>query len=184
MRSTRTCPVCHKDFIPNFDGRVCCSAVCRDRKRGTLEERFFAHVQKTDGCWLWVGHIESSGYGRTKINGKKVSAHRWSYELNCGEIPGGLCVLHKCDNRRCVRPSHLFLGTHQDNTDDMRKKGRRTQRGETHGRAKVTEMQVLEMRRIYKAGGVTQTALAKKYGLHPVYLHQILVGNAWAHLRG
>jgi len=153
-------------------------------RRDTQEERFLAHIEKSEGCWFWTGCVEHNGYGRVKINGKKLSAHRWSYELHYGGIPVGMCVLHKCDNRLCVRPSHLFLGTQQDNTDDMRRKGRRTQQGETHGRAKVTEAQVLEMRKIFKAGGVTQTALAKRYGLHPVYLHQILIGKRWAHLQG
>jgi hypothetical protein len=94
----------------------------------TLEERFWAKVHKTDGCWLWTGG-HSHGYGnlaRTKQEGP-ILAHRYSYELAYGSFPAELHVLHTCDTPRCVRPDHLFLGTHQDNIADMARKGRRAQ---------------------------------------------------------
>lgn len=75
-----------------------------------------------DSCWLWLGGTQD-GYGRLRYAGKKILAHRLSWEMHFGKIPEGLWVLHKCDVRNCIRPEHLFLGTNQDNVDDkMRKK--------------------------------------------------------------
>lgn len=87
-------------------------------------------VQKCDnGCWIWTAsvHRKNGGYGQIQLGrrGEGVAkAHRVSYELHCGPIPDELMVLHRCDNRRCVNPEHLFLGTAQDNTDDMIQKKR------------------------------------------------------------
>ena len=90
----------------------------------TYEGHFWSLVNKTPGCWEWIGRFGNAGYGQVKRNGKNKGAHRISYELTHGAIPAGLCVLHRCDNRKCVRPDHLFLGTKRDNTRDMIQKGR------------------------------------------------------------
>ncbi len=90
--------------------------------RKTLAERFWAKVLKTDGCWLWQGYINPiTGYGQANKNQYPILAHRLAYELTYGKIPEGKFVLHKppCNNRLCVRPEHLYLGTHRDNMDDM-----------------------------------------------------------------
>ena len=147
------------------------------------KSRFWAKVRKSNGCWEWVGGLAAqTGYGDF-YDGKRWSTHRYSWTIHTGAIPSGLCVLHSCDNRRCVRPNHLFLGTKRQNSQDMVMKGRHRvepKKGQDHGEAKLTEAQVLRIRAIYKRGnGIT---LAAKYGVSPSLISMIVLRKAWKHL--
>lgn len=98
---------------------------------------FWAKVQKTDSCWLWTAALNKDGYG---VYGRGEGAHRYSYRLAFGEIPSGKLVCHRCDNPRCVRPEHLFVGTQKDNIQDALSKNRmsRTPRGPTKENSEKT----------------------------------------------
>lgn len=160
-------------------------------KRGTLAERFWARVDKRgpDECWPWLGAKNCGGYGRICKGNRKggaptIQAHRASYELNVGPIPDGLFVCHHCDNRACVNPAHLFLGTAQDNADDMVRKGRSPRHGKTHnsgernGRAKLTAQQVIEIRQ----SPMTYDQISKVYGISDGAISGILSRKNWKHI--
>jgi hypothetical protein len=115
-------------FARNHHVRLFDAASRRTRfKKGWSDNgvpRFWKQVKKTKGCWNWTGYTGTHGYGMMSINSKWRLVHRFSYELHKGRVPDGLYVCHHCDNRRCVNPAHLFVGSHQDNMDDMCAKGR------------------------------------------------------------
>lgn len=164
-----------------------------------FEERFWSKVSKTDGCWLWTAGKFHAGYGQFRLAGRTVKAHRIAYELTHGPIPVGesyhdTCVCHTCDNKLCVRPDHLFLGTQADNVADMVSKGRqalgdhngsrtkpeRLPRGEHHKRptAKLDEDRV---RAIRVATG-TQAKIAAAYGVSFQLVSLIRSRKIWAHV--
>ena len=102
----------------------------RCSSHGPPEERFWKRVSKPDDpdkCWQWTGGKSSLGYGDMMIEGKRIGAHRFSYQLHHGPIPEGMWICHHCDNPKCINPDHLFIGTHQDNSNDKIKKGRDVQ---------------------------------------------------------
>lgn len=118
-----------------------------DEVRRTFRAKYAIHP---NGCWEWTGSFYQCGYGACQCLGQ-WSAHRVSWIVHVGEIPPNRWVLHKCDNRKCVNPDHLFLGNRKDNADDMVAKGR-SQRGERNGRAILTATQVAKMRRLVNSG--------------------------------
>jgi hypothetical protein len=152
-----------------------CSKSCSNSARAVpLANRFWNSVQKSDGCWLWTGTIDKDGYGVTsERNGTQIRAHRVSYELHNGPITDGRYVLHRCDNRPCVNPDHLWLGTTTENTADMVAKNRQA-KGERHGRAKLTSDQVREARRLYSTGEHSMRSLGIRFGISGVAMSMII----------
>lgn len=147
------------------------------------EDRFWSKVKIGDGCWEWVGTMSTPGYGKLWIKGKKyVSAHRLAWEFRHGEGSiGGLYVLHRCDNRLCVRPGHLFLGTHQDNMNDMVAKGRARSpviMGEKNGSARLDPQKVREIRRL-RENGNSYVEIAELYGVGETTVGSVCNGISW-----
>jgi hypothetical protein len=188
------CEYCRETFEGTVNQRFCSSTCSNRRRLEPLEIRFWRQVKKMDsGCWVWTG-VTTNGYGQISYGGKGRRAHRVSWELHCGTIPDGLLVLHKCDNPPCVNPSHLFLGTHQDNMDDAIEKGRRPtgelhpsrlhpelmSRGEDNGSAKLTAEQVMAIRD--RKGKAKHREIAKEFGIARSTVSTILRGEIWRHL--
>lgn len=165
----------------------------------TLAERFWEKVEKTEDCWVWQAALGRGGYGKVGLGGRAggtAPAHRVSWALARGPIPPGRWVLHHCDNRRCVRPEHLFLGNAADNSADMKAKGRsaagdrqglrkhpeRASRGEGRWSARLNEFQIMELRAAYAAGGIYQRELALRYGIAQGQVSRIVTGQRWKHI--
>lgn len=151
-----------------------------------VAERFWKYVTKTegDGCWEWTGHRTRLGYGRLKIGhrpkARSAEAYRISWEIHHGPIPEGLCVCHRCDNPPCVRPDHLFLGTHRDNMLDAAAKGFMGRaRAERNGNARLTWEIVRDVRRLYATGLYSQKQLAERFGMCPASAHNVVTGKYW-----
>lgn len=148
-----------------------------------IKERFFQHVNKTSTCWLWTGQLSKDGYGIINIKKLKSGrlAHRISWKLHNNDLEKDICVLHKCDIRKCVNPDHLFLGSRFDNTIDMISKNRGNQvKGEDVGGAKLTSEQVLEIRKSNEKHKI----LAEKYGVTHYTISSIKTNRSWKWLSG
>ena len=177
--------------------------------RRPLQERFWEKVNK-DGpiplhcpelgpCWLWTASKDGCGYGWIGLGNRKLGkAHQVSWELHFGPIPEDKCVLHHCDLPECSNPRHLFLGTQKDNALDRESKGRGNHatgvrcgafthpecrpRGPQHGNARLSEMQVREIRQMYTGAYGEQKALAKKYGVDIQTIRRITQGKSYTNV--
>lgn len=172
--------------------------------------RFWSHVDKSGAhgswngtpCWVWIGTTNNKGYGRFSVKHIYYRAHRISYQIANGDVPDGKEICHGCDNPPCVNPAHLFPGTHRENIMDAVRKGRngmtthpesvkrgteswssthldRVARGIRIASAKLTAAQVLEMRAIPNPD---RKELAKRYGISPGMVWQILKRKWWRHI--
>lgn len=142
-----------------------------------------SHVRKTDTCWEWTAHIDKKGYGRFGIDRRARKANRVAWMLFRGPIPAGFHVCHSCDNRKCVRPDHLWLGTNAQNNADMMSKSRwRPFLGSEHGRAKLRESDVVEIRNKYLSGGITYMEIAKMFGVSKSVIGTIIRRANWRHV--
>jgi len=143
---------------------------------------FMRSVSKTETCWLWQKAKDGGGYGRVGYDGKNRKAHQVAWQINFGPIPKGLSVLHRCDVRHCVNPTHLFLGTQDDNMKDCARKGRivnRPAHGEANPMARLSRSQVEEIRGLYPR--LSQNAIAKHYGVSQMTINRIVNGKTWRH---
>lgn len=149
------------------------------------DQRFNLQHQKgaADECWNWTASLDTDGYGKFTGNVLDVpyqAAHRFAWAFHTqSKIPPGMSVCHSCDNRKCVNPAHLWLGTTRENLTDMVNKGRSTKRrGVLSSTAKLTEEQVREI----LATAEPHTTLAAKYGVTTMTISDIKCRRSWAHL--
>lgn len=137
------------------------------------KERFTAKVRVSEsGCHEWTSTIKRDGYGSFWL-GKPTKAHIAAWTLFSGPIPGGLCVLHHCDNRKCVNLAHLYLGTQKDNVRDMHVRGRFV------GHRTLSPDDVSEIRAMLKAGRYTQEWIASQFGVRQAAISKIKQGQTW-----
>lgn len=155
-------------------------------KRKPIADRFWPKVNKVpNGCWLWTGAMTKKGYGWFTIEaGCTRLAHRIAWSLTNGEIPDGLCILHRCDIPLCVNPEHLFIGTMKDNSQDMESKRRGNHPlGRQNGRSKLCPESVREIRRLYVPYKVSCLDLGKQFGVSGPTIDAIISGRTWRHVQ-
>lgn len=147
-----------------------------------LKDRLAIRSVRVGECIEWTGYVNYFGYGKLTYQNRQEYAHRAAWIANGGVIPDGMFICHKCDNRRCINPDHLFVGSQKDNMQDMKAKCRRRNvggaRGSAHPSAKVNEAQVLEIR----ASNLTPEEIAARFNISKKHVYQILNRLTWKHI--
>lgn len=195
-QTIRHCAHCQSPFAlhwPTSRQRYCSVACKNEGASGTPEARFWANVHRSEhGCWLWVGSRTVHGYGRFKHKRVHYFAHRYSLGLAIGRKLGpGEQANHRCDNRLCVNPDHLYAGTQKDNIRDAMERGRMSlqrpgfprhvARGTANPRAKLDPEAVRRIRRL-RASGWTQQRIADDVGVWQTTVSHVLQGKTWGHV--
>lgn len=167
----KQCVNCNEEFMGKTTSKYC-SDICR----------IFSRVKKCEsGCWEWQAYCEPGGYGRTKVSNEKAQlVHRFVYmQTKNVQLDVKQLVCHKCDNRKCVNPDHLFVGSHKDNMDDCINKNRRTYpTGEESTRHKLTWKMVDEIRKLRQEGW-TIMKLGEKFKVYHSNISRICLNKTW-----
>jgi len=170
--TTKQCPECGVTFPKSKKNphiRFCSHECYSTSRRVPIEYRLWSKVRKDDGCWEWKGaYSKTSGYGVISHNGKQTQPHRVAWELAHGPIPDGMYICHHCDNKKCVRPDHLFLGTPKENTADMIAKGRIAR----DDKMPQTKLSPNDVRNIRASSGKAKV-IAAQYGISEIYVYQL-----------
>jgi hypothetical protein len=141
--------------------------------------------EPTSGCWLWFGHCTSGGYGHVRRpGGKHILTHRLSWELEGRTLPAGMILCHKCNNRACCNPDHLYAGTHKDNMADAVRAGtlQRRFKGMKHPMRKLTELDVLTLRALPSRSASVLRGYARAYGVSLDCVKDAVRGRTWGHI--
>ena len=199
MKATRVCPAagCESASDPKAGRGYCKAHYYRWKRYGDasaprhhsakapLADRLARRLQldESTGCLEWTGALGDRGYGTIRSSEAPYRArftHRVAWEMANGPIPEGMFVCHRCDNRRCCNPAHLFLGTPKDNTQDMIAKGRKPVGSRTPN-AQLTEADVTQIRAL-RADGWTYDRIAERFGIQSRNVGTICRGQSWKHV--
>lgn len=182
-RNSTTAGYCQKHYVRNKKYGNPHTVLRKHGEGKTFAERFWSRVDKTtnsNGCWEWQGTIEKTGYGHVEYKGKTWKTHRMAWLLTYEKVPVN-CILHACDNRKCVNPNHLREGTHKENSQDMVKR-KRSLFGEKQNSAKITDEIVKSVRQML-ANGKTQKEVTEILNLSFNIVHGIKSGRTWKHVK-
>ena len=150
--------------------------------------RFWSKVIKLNTgncCWEWTAGLTSNGYGQFFYNNIHINAHRFAWEYFYGTIPNDKIICHHCDNRKCCNPSHLFLGTNKDNTQDMINKNKLKggwAPGSEHANTNLTEEDVIQIKQMLQ-NGIYQKDIADHFGITQTSVSRIKLGKTWSHVK-